>query len=269
MVRQPGRSLGLDLCGGRASLDTTEAGAGLGRAHRSDGHPLAQGRQKCRWRAGVALAGGPVRALVGLNVAQELSLAADGGVPQRERGGAALSRAAGRQSCSQIRDHSSIARAEAALGAEGKAAVNAVVIKTAQQLQFTDGKTLSSDTTVQEPAIGYPNEPGILKGWAERIERGLEEAQSAGRAGGARGDRESPGGLPERQTPSSVCQNESGEEEASRRDRQAERRADREDAGRAPAGECPLRASQTARRRQLETHWWQWPTPCSRRSSTG
>jgi hypothetical protein len=53
-----------------------------------------------------------------------------------------------------LRAHSSIARAEAALGAEGKAAVNAVVIKTAQQLQFTDGKILSSDTTVQEPAIG-------------------------------------------------------------------------------------------------------------------
>jgi hypothetical protein len=62
----------------------------------------------------------------------------------------------------QIRDHSSIARAEAALGAEGKAAVNALVIRTAAQLRFTDGQTLSADTTVQEPAIGYPNEPGIL-----------------------------------------------------------------------------------------------------------
>jgi rhodanese-related sulfurtransferase len=79
-----------------------------------------------------------------------------------------------------IRDHSSIARAEAALGAEGKAAVNALVIKTAAQLQFTDGKTLSSDTTVQEPAIGYPNEPGILKGLAERIERALKKLKARG-----------------------------------------------------------------------------------------
>ena len=80
----------------------------------------------------------------------------------------------------QIRDHSSIARAEAALGAEGKAAVNALVIKTAEKLQFTDGQTLSSDTTVQEPAIGYPNEPGILKGWAERIERALQKLRAGG-----------------------------------------------------------------------------------------
>jgi hypothetical protein len=79
-----------------------------------------------------------------------------------------------------IRDHSSIARAEAALGAEGKAAVNALIIKTAAQLQFTDRRTLSSDTTVQEPAIGYPNEPGILKGLAERIERALTKLRARG-----------------------------------------------------------------------------------------
>jgi hypothetical protein len=79
-----------------------------------------------------------------------------------------------------LRDHSSIARAEAALGVEGKAAVNAVVIKTAQQLQFTDGQILSADTTVQEPAIGYPNEPGILKGLAQRIERALRKLKARG-----------------------------------------------------------------------------------------
>jgi len=79
-----------------------------------------------------------------------------------------------------LRDHSNIARAEAALGAEGKAAVNALVIKTAQQLQFTDGQTLSADTTVQEPAIGYPNEPGILKGLAERSARALRKRKARG-----------------------------------------------------------------------------------------
>jgi hypothetical protein len=80
----------------------------------------------------------------------------------------------------QIRDHSSIARAEAALGAEGKAAINALVIQTAVKLQFTNGQTLSADTTVQEPAIGYPNEPGILKGWAERSERALQKLRAGG-----------------------------------------------------------------------------------------
>lgn len=80
----------------------------------------------------------------------------------------------------QVRDHSAIARAEAALGAEGKAAVNGLVLQTAEELQFTDRQTLSADTTVQEPAIGYPNEPGILKGWAERIERALKKLKVRG-----------------------------------------------------------------------------------------
>ena len=78
----------------------------------------------------------------------------------------------------QVRDHSAIARAEAALGAEGKA--NVLVLKTAEQLAFTDRQTLSADTTVQEPAIGYPNEPGILRGWAERIERALKKLKGRG-----------------------------------------------------------------------------------------
>jgi hypothetical protein len=84
------------------------------------------------------------------------------------------------QQAMHIRDHASIARAEAALGAEGKAEVNALIINTAQELGFTNGQILSSDTTVQEPAIGYPTEPGILKGWAQRIERALNKLKVRG-----------------------------------------------------------------------------------------
>ncbi|MBO0860090.1 MAG: hypothetical protein J2P21_16790 [Chloracidobacterium sp.] len=80
----------------------------------------------------------------------------------------------------QIRDHSSIDRAEISLGVEGKAAVNALIIKTAEKLNFTNRKLVSSDTTVQEPAIGYPNEPGILKGWADRIKRSLNRLKGRG-----------------------------------------------------------------------------------------
>jgi hypothetical protein len=87
----------------------------------------------------------------------------------------------------QVRDHSAIARAEAALGAQGKAAVTALVIKTAEQLQFTNRATLSADTTVQGPAIGYPHEPGILKGWAERIERALQKLKARGVKGARAG----------------------------------------------------------------------------------
>ncbi len=84
------------------------------------------------------------------------------------------------QQLMHVRDHSSIARAEAALGAVGKAEVNALIIKTAAEMGFTNGQILSSDTTVQEPQIGYPNEPGILKGLAERIERNLRKLKGRG-----------------------------------------------------------------------------------------
>jgi hypothetical protein len=80
----------------------------------------------------------------------------------------------------QSRAHSSIARAEAALGAAGKAAVNAPLLTSAQELGFAGMERLSSDTTVQDPAIGYPNEPGILKGWTERIERALQKLRARG-----------------------------------------------------------------------------------------
>lgn len=86
-----------------------------------------------------------------------------------------------------IRDPASIARAEAARGAGGKAAVTALVIHTAQELGFAGKERLSSDTTVQEPAIGYPHEPGILKGWAERSERGLKKLKTRGVQGAQAG----------------------------------------------------------------------------------
>jgi hypothetical protein len=79
-----------------------------------------------------------------------------------------------------VRDHSNIARAEAALGADGQAEVNALIIREAQRWGFTASAILSSDTTVQEPAIGYPNEPGILKGMAQRIERALQRLNAPG-----------------------------------------------------------------------------------------
>ena len=87
----------------------------------------------------------------------------------------------------QIRDHSNIARAEAALGAAGKEQVNALIVKAAQELGFTSGEVLSADTTVQEPQLGYPNEPGILKGLAERLARSFKRLKERGVAGAAAG----------------------------------------------------------------------------------
>jgi hypothetical protein len=72
-----------------------------------------------------------------------------------------------------VRDHSSIARAQEALGVEGWREVNELIVGQATELGFGRPEILSSDTSVQEPAIGYPHEAGILNGLAQRVYRGL------------------------------------------------------------------------------------------------
>jgi hypothetical protein len=87
----------------------------------------------------------------------------------------------------QLRDHASIARAQAALGPAGWQQVNHLVVTEAVRLGFGQPQILSSDTTVQEPQIGYPHEAGILRGIAQRVyraarklqQRGFQQAQSA------------------------------------------------------------------------------------------
>ena len=71
----------------------------------------------------------------------------------------------------QVRDHSNIARAEESLGKEALQEINDVILRLAQKMGYADINSLSADTTVQEQAIGYPNEPGILRGVAERCRR--------------------------------------------------------------------------------------------------
>jgi hypothetical protein len=78
----------------------------------------------------------------------------------------------------QIRDHSNIARAYAALGKDGIEEVNALILHVATDCGFADASILSSDTTAQELPIGYPNEPGILRGWAQRCGRALTKLKT-------------------------------------------------------------------------------------------
>src|SRR4030095_14894451 len=78
----------------------------------------------------------------------------------------------------QIRDHSNIARAYAPLGKDGIEAVNALLLHVAKDCGFADASILSSDTTAQELPIGYPNEPGILRGWAQRCGRALAKLKT-------------------------------------------------------------------------------------------
>jgi len=80
----------------------------------------------------------------------------------------------------QIRDHSNIARAYTALGQDGVEEVNALVLHVAQDYGFADVRNLSSDTTAQELPIGYPNEPGILRGWAQRCGCALVQLKTRG-----------------------------------------------------------------------------------------
>jgi len=78
----------------------------------------------------------------------------------------------------QIRDHANIARAYAALGKEGVEEINALILHVATDFGFADPSRLSSDTTAQELPIGYPNEPGILRGWAQRCGRALQKLKT-------------------------------------------------------------------------------------------
>ena len=84
----------------------------------------------------------------------------------------------------QIRDHSNIARAYAALGKDGIEEINALVLHVAQRYGFVDIGILSSDTTAQELPMGYPNEPGILRGVAQRCGRALKKLKDRGGLGG-------------------------------------------------------------------------------------
>jgi hypothetical protein len=80
----------------------------------------------------------------------------------------------------QIRDHSNIARAYAALGKTGIDEVNVLILHVARDFGFADPASLSSDTTAQEFPIGHPNEPGILRGLAQRCGRALSQLKQRG-----------------------------------------------------------------------------------------
>ena len=78
----------------------------------------------------------------------------------------------------QVRDHSNIARAYTALGKDGVEEINTLILHVARDCGFADVSLLSSDTTAQELPIGYPNEPGILRGLAQRCGRALAKLKT-------------------------------------------------------------------------------------------
>jgi hypothetical protein len=56
--------------------------------------------------------------------------------------------------------------------------INALILHVAHACGFADASILSSDTTAQELPMGYPNEPGILRGWAQRCGRALAKLKT-------------------------------------------------------------------------------------------
>lgn len=86
-----------------------------------------------------------------------------------------------------VRDPSNMARAVGALGVAGWRESDELIVTQAVELGFGDARILSSDTTVQEPQIGSPNEPGILRGVAQRVYRALKKMGRRGAQGGAAG----------------------------------------------------------------------------------
>ena len=80
----------------------------------------------------------------------------------------------------QIRDHSNIARAYVALGEDGGDEIKALMLHVAQAGGCADASILSSATTAQELPMGYPNEPGSLRGWAQRCGGALAKLTTRG-----------------------------------------------------------------------------------------
>jgi hypothetical protein len=78
----------------------------------------------------------------------------------------------------QSRDQANIARAYAALGQDGIEEVHALILHVAKDWGFAEIRILSSDTTAQELPMGYPNEPGSLRGIAQRCGRALAQLKT-------------------------------------------------------------------------------------------
>jgi hypothetical protein len=66
------------------------------------------------------------------------------------------------------------------LGQDGVEESNTLILHVAKDYGFADVSLLSSDTTAQELPIGYPNEPGILRGLAQRCGRALAKLKKSG-----------------------------------------------------------------------------------------
>jgi hypothetical protein len=59
-----------------------------------------------------------------------------------------------------------------------------LILHVAQACGFADARILSADTTAPAWPVGYPNEPGIVRGWAQRGGRALAQLKTRAVVGG-------------------------------------------------------------------------------------
>ena len=70
-------------------------------------------------------------------------------------------------------DHNTIFDFEQMLGQEGLHRLNVLFLHQAQELGFLDPKSLCSDTTAQEGKVPYPNEVGLMGGFAKSVKKAV------------------------------------------------------------------------------------------------
>jgi len=71
-------------------------------------------------------------------------------------------------------DHITIFDFTQMLGPDGMAAINKAILLQAQDFGLLDPSRMMSDTTAQEAKIPYPNEPGLMKRFAELVNNSLK-----------------------------------------------------------------------------------------------
>ena len=155
-----------------------QARSAVGGALRGHDAPLAARGQKHRWPPWLAVGCGLVCALGGVDAGEAPQRTRDGSVRGRECGGAGVHWPPGRPPARRfgiIPTSPGPMRPWAKTGVEE---INALMLHVAKDCGFADVSILSSDTTAQELPIGYPNEPGILRGLAQRCGRALAKLKT-------------------------------------------------------------------------------------------
>jgi len=221
------RGIDQDLRSGRNSDNAIEASVELGRDQGRNEHTLAQGQQEHRWRPWVTVAYGFICAVIGFEVAQELPLAADGGIPDRERGGAAISRTAGGEIEADSRPRLNRSGGSGSGGGgESRSQRASDQDRTSVELHRHQAALLRYDGAGTGHRIS--ERAWDIEGPGGADQSGAEQAQAARGESGKSRDGESKGSLYQRQRVSSVRPDEGRERRGAGQDCEKKRSVDQD-----------------------------------------